>query len=665
MHGNEQIINELLGKYVHRLNKSTRQQFLVNLAARRCDDDSDSDSEGSSVVNEFGDIDNIASSSSSVVQVKVIPQPPRCVALVAPTDDASPEPSHLLQHRSPHKGSKVDPVSKTAKEQQLVTAVIPRVNSSPLLRRAESFRRKAPAAKEGIEARQHEANLSSISSDAIARRPVHQLPTRSALDLKLSKSLSMRSSVYSEADDDISVAASVMSTASIQSALYSTPSTTSTDSQLNVGSNHCYYTQSRREYPPRLPMRGSYVHTSSTKSKRFDVDDTSTVTTEATSMYGSISLSRSMSFESATSFEVLQEVKSKNEESVSSSKVSLPKSSRRSELERLKKLTHIRPMNSESNGSNQKKSLNNIMLTQIDRAEPVMEEKESKPVVPMKSSLKDLKSKRYGLGRVSVSKDTMSVASDWSDSIATASDVSRTYSTCSTVEIEKLPMTAVSKRALLRRHSSSTARARSATRTSSIAEDIGKLTQVQVVDNANTSQPVVARARPQSMSPLRTASTRVGSPIVDRKDITNRLPNHCIVHKKSEEEKEDVMTSVSVPSVSIETKSSSSMSSRAERRRSRSVSRSRVSQSSVQSSRSSSTLRTTPAPSTLRSDPGMGTPPRISSKRLVDKTSSIHMATPPKMLSRTAAPDAIVARSNSPSPMRTSLMKSALIMTSC
>ena len=450
MHGNEQIINELLGKYVHRLNKSTRQQFLVNLAARRCDDDSDSDSEGSRVVDEFGVIDNITSSSSSVEKVKVIPEPPRCVALAAPTDDASPAPSlsQLLQHRSPHSGSKVDSVS--AKEKQLVTAVIPRINSSPLLRRAESFRRKAPAAKEGIEARQHEANLSSISSDAIARRPVHQLPTRSALDLKLSKSLSMRSSVYSEADDDISVAASVMSTASIQSALYSTPSTTSTDSQLNVGSNHCYYTQSRRENPPRLPMRGSYVHTSSTKSKRFDVDDTSTVTTEATSMYGSISLSRSMSFESATSFEVIQEVKSKSVESVmsSSSKLSLPKSSRRSELDRLKKLTHIRPMNSESNGSNQKKSLNNIMLTQIDRAEPVMEEKESKPVVPTKSSLKDLKSKRYGLGRVGVSKDAMSVASDRSDSIATASVVSRTSSsTCSTMDIEKRPMTMVSDRA--------------------------------------------------------------------------------------------------------------------------------------------------------------------------------------------------------------------------
>ena len=664
MHGNEQIINELLGKYVHRLNKSTRQQFLVNLAARRCDDDSDSDSEGSSVVNEFGDIDNIASSSSSVVQVKVIPQPPRCVALVAPTDDASPEPSHLLQHRSPHKGSKVDPVSKTAKEQQLVTAVIPRVNSSPLLRRAESFRRKAPAAKEGIEARQHEANLSSISSDAIARRPVHQLPTRSALDLKLSKSLSMRSSVYSEADDDISVAASVMSTASIQSALYSTPSTTSTDSQLNVGSNHCNYTQLRRENLPRLPMRGSYVHTISTKSKKFDMDDTSTVTTEATSMYGSISLSRSMSFESATSFEVVQEVKSKSVESVmsSSSSVSLPKSSRRSELDRLKKLTHIRPMGSESNGSNQKKSLNNIMLTQIDRTEPVMEEKEAKLVVPTKSSLKDLKSKRYGLGRVSVSKDAMSVASDQSDSIATTSVVSRTSSTCSTVNIEKRSMTAVSNRALLRRHSSA-ARARSATRTTSIAEDIRKVTQVQV-DNVNTSQPVVARARPQSMSPLRTASTRVGSSMVDRKDITNRLSNHCIVHKKLEEEKEDVTTSVSMPSVPIEIKSSSTMSSRAERRRSRSVSRSRVPQSSAQSSRSNSTLRTTPAPTTLRSDPHMGTPPRSAPKILVNKT-SIHMATPPKILSRTAAPDEIVARSASPSPMRTSLMKSALIKKCC
>jgi hypothetical protein len=72
-------------------------------------------------------------------------------------------------------------------------------------------------------------------------------------------------------------------------------------------------------------------------------------------------------------------------------------------------------------------------------------------------------------------------------------------------------------------------------------------------------------------------------------------------------------------------------------------------------------LRATPAPSTLRSDPRMGTPPRISSTRLVTKTSSTHMATPPKMLSRSAAPDEIVVRSNSPSPMRTSLMKSALM----
>ena len=245
MHGNEQIINELLGKYVHRLNKSTRQQFLVNLAARRCDDDSDSDSEGSRVVDEFGVIDNITSSWSSVEQVKVIPEPPRCVALAAPADadDASPAPSHVLQHRSPHNGSKVDSVSTTTKEKQLVTAVIPRVNSSPLLRRAESFRRKVPA-KEGMKAHQHEANLSSISSDAIARRPFHQLPTRSALDLELSKSLSMRSSVYSEADDDISVAASVMSTASIQSALYSTPSA-STDSELNAGTTATTQNQGR------------------------------------------------------------------------------------------------------------------------------------------------------------------------------------------------------------------------------------------------------------------------------------------------------------------------------------------------------------------------------------------------------------------------------------
>jgi hypothetical protein len=673
MHGNEQVINELLGKYVQRLNKSTRQQFLVNVAARRCEDDDSSDSDGSRIVDEVEGTDEVG---VSVQQVKVIPRPPRCAAWApAPTCTDAPALSNLDLHRlslSGGPGAKTIPPSMPEKEQKPSTASIPRVRSSPLLRRAESFGRMSPA-KENFEALHHADTVSSSSYDTNAHRTA-RLPKRNSLDLRLSKSLSMRSSSFAEVDDDVSVAASVMSTASIQSALYMT-TTTSVDnsSNLNVVSNHTC------EQLPRLPMRGSYVQATYTKSprgKKFDMDDTSTVTTEATSMYSSISMSRSISFESAASYEALKADKSKIEASVSSSRVS-SHGSRRSELDRLKKLTLIRPTNSESKMNQEKKSLDNFMSKiknekkQLDgtnykvRGESTIDGNEAKQAVSSRTSLKDLKSKRYGVGRVNVTeRNTLSVASD--RSVGTVSGESRTSSTCSTVEAGNRPTTAVARRALLRRHSMS--RARSATRTttnSSTVEDIGMLTQVQS-DTVNASRAVVGRGRPHSMSPLRTTSSRVGSPMVERKDIKKRLPKHCIAQQFEEQKKEATCSVPTPPPVAMETKSSTAMSSRAEWRRSRSVSRSRPVPPPSPTKRSSSTMRTTPSPTVFNADPCMGTPPRSAPKSLANRNSTKTMSTSAsKTQPRTAVSDEIATPSISSSPMITSLMKSALVKRNC
>ncbi len=652
MYGNEQIINELLGKYVHRLNKSTRQQFLVSLAARRCDDDNASSSEGSSVVEEVGGID-IDALSSSEDKITVIARPPRC-AVLEPTD-ASPDclkPSNVDQRRSSlsgEQGSNTIPTSMSMKEQKPITTTIPRVHTSPLLRRAEALSRKT-LAREDLKAHPHD--VSSIKFDANARRVV-LLPNHAALDIKLSKSLSKKSSSFAELDDDISVAASAMSTASIQSVLHLT-TTTSEDSQQNVVSNNCY-TNSRSGQRPHRPMRGINVHASYNKnrcSKKSDMDDTSTITTEATSMYSSTSLSRSMSFESAVSYEVLQVDKSKNEEYIIGSKVSLPKSSRRSELHRLRKLTLIRPTNYEGKTLNpEKKSLEHCMSNKIEETQVdsvgYNTDKKSKQIVPTRTSLKDLKSKRYGSGRLPGCNNALTVASDRT---SIASVEAQTANRCITSEAENRPRTAVVKRALLRRSTSH----------ASISNEkvICKLTEEQP-KNAITSAGI-GRARSHSTSPLRAVSSREESLIVDKKALKNCLLDHYITQSSKGLTKE-AMNSVPMPVVSIETKNiTTAMSSRAERRRSRSVSRSRNVTPSSPTKPSRSALITTPAPSHL------GTPPRSASKRWVNTTLTPTMiTTPPIMMPRTAASDGTAAPSALSSLTRTSLMKSALVKKSC
>jgi hypothetical protein len=639
MHGNEQIINELLGKYVHRLNKSTRQQFLVSVAARRCDDDNDSNSEGSSVAEEVGGIDRNALPSSEE-QITGIARTTQFAGL-EPTD-ASPDcfkPSNADQRRSSPSGEhELNTIlaSIPMKEQKPIATTIPRVHSSPLLRRAEALSRKT-LSREDLKA--HPLGVSSIKFDHDARRVV-LLPNRPALDLKLSKSLSMKSSSFADVDDCISVAASVMSTASIQSALYLT-TTASEDSQPNVERNYCH-TNSTSEQTPRLPMRGSYVHATYNKnllSNKCDMDDASTVTTEATSMYSSISLSRSISFETAASYEVLQVAKSKTDQSMIGSKVSLRKNSRRSELDRLRKLTLIRPTNYESRILNQEnKSLDDFMSNKIEKT-PVdsmgynIDEK-PKEIAPTRTSLKDLKSKRYGSKRVPGDNNTLSVTSDCTN---IANVETQTANLCITSEVENRPRTAVATRALLRR---STTRASSA-------------------KNAITSASI-GRARPLSMSPLRTVSPREESSIVDEKALKSRLSDHYI-RQSSEGQTKGAMNSVPMPVVSIEIKSiTTAMSSRAERRRSRSVSRSRNVPPSSPTNQSSSALMTSPAPSHL------GTPPRSASKRLVNKTlTPTTITTPPKMMPQTAASNGTAAPSALSSLSRTSLMKSALVKMSC
>lgn len=628
MHGNEQIINELIGKYVHRLNKSTRQQFLVNLAARRCDDDDDvdSNSEGSSVVDEVGGMDNIELSSSEE-QVTAAPRPPR-YAVLAPSA-SSPEyfkSSSGNQRRALLSGeqlSKTVLASVPMTKQAPAFATISRVHSSPILRRAEALTRKTTE-RENLEAR-YDTNKH--------RLVLH--PNRPTLDHKLSKSISQRSSSFTEVDDDISIAASAMSTESIQSALYLT-STISEDYQPNL----VVYAPSKSNHQPRLPMRGSYVHATynkSLRSKKFDTDDTSTVTTEAISMFSGISLSRSTSFESAASYEVLQVDKSKGKESIRSYDASLSKNSRRSELNRLKKLTLICPTNSEGKSWNPEKKIENSQTESMGR-ESIVADNKAMQVIPARTSLKDLKSKRYSLGRVNAPEGNETMKAAFGHPGSTAVVESETVSTRSKLEDGNRPMTAIAKRALLRRHSTSRAQSATQTNTFATSEDSSKYT------HAPTDK--MKKVRSHSMSPLQLTSSRVGSPMVDDRDIKNRSSN-CGIARTPEEQKKEAAPPMPRSLVSIETNCSSAISSRAERRRSRSVSRSRTVPPSSPCKRLSPSLNTT----AINSNSHMGTPPRCA-KRFVNKTSTSTMTPTPS--------DDITSPSISSSPMRTSLMRSAL-----
>lgn len=674
MPGNEDIINELLGKYVQRLNKSTRQQFLVNLAARRCEEDG-SDSDGSSFDDEGGEIVN---NSRSVVTYP----PARHSKLADIPALASPEytkPSVPRQEHEHAYGRKKKPESEinsasTPPNQKSVTLAISKVPSSPLTRRAESFRRKTPE-KSGIETPHHVVRSVSIGPHCRRMMP---LPKSRGLDLKLTKKSMKRSSIR-EFDDDVSVAASVMSTTSIMSALSMTVcSNPSMDSKPSISN----YMQSKKESPTKIPMGGSYVNVNHAKSlgKKFDADDVSTVTTEATSIYGSFSLSQSMSFESATSKSsttkykldnatemtfVASDVQSKCEESESSSKVTPTTTNRRrSEIDRLKKLTLICPTTSQSFSLNREKKASDDGLLDKHSAKNHTCSDERKASsdstigsnvantsTPTKMSLRDLKSKRFGSGRVNATdrelKRSISTGSVGRYQLVDTIHTDGSKLTKDEATKPTMPSMAVTRRASSR----STSRSRSTTRSTS--STTGENMQHVQSDNRNTIE-LARRVRSNSMSPL--ISSRARSPKFDQKEIINQFPNDALsreVQKKS--------------SVVIETKSRTPSSSRAERRRSRSASR--PSQAIPQFSppkqsiltQRTSTLVTSAKTLSLNAGTIKGTPPRGAPKNL-DGTSAANAikttasTTPP----RTAGSDNIVRLANpASSPLMTSLMKSA------
>lgn len=314
------------------MSMSARQLFLANLASRRFDE-SDSDGDGSSA-NDDDDDDGSDASSGDGDDANIYEQnddisladqllkvtPPRNDAVVSALFRAKSHSSLLrkqincvnINSAETNKSTPTPTEAQVEHKPTMTMAVIPQVPSSPLLRRAESFRRKASDRQNNkVDTNNNNhpiRHVRSFSHDTNARRMVHlHRPSIHELDSKLlSNSLSMSSS-FTDLNDDISAVTSVISTASIKS-LHSrttTTTTTTTAPQKQMANN---IVQSRREHLPRRPSTmgaGAATSKSFVKSRPADIhnmDDTSTVATEAiTSFSGSLSLSHSKSFESSTS----------------------------------------------------------------------------------------------------------------------------------------------------------------------------------------------------------------------------------------------------------------------------------------------------------------------------------------------------------------------------
>ena len=310
---------------------SARQLFLANLASRRFDE-SDSDGDGSSANDDDDDDDDESDASSgdddddniyeqndeiSLADQLLKVTPPRNDVVVSALFRAKTKShSSLLRKQMCVIGAESNKSTPTPTEAEhkptMTMAVIPQVPMSPLLRRAESFRRKASDRQNNKADTNNNNNnnnnnpirhVRSFSHDTNARRIMVHRPNIHELDSKLlSNSLSMSSS-FTDMNDDISAVTSVISTASIKSLHSRTTTTTATIPQKQ----NANIIQSRREHLPRRPSTmGAGAATSKSFVKRpvdnINMDDTSTVATEAiTSFSGSLSLSHSKSFESSTS----------------------------------------------------------------------------------------------------------------------------------------------------------------------------------------------------------------------------------------------------------------------------------------------------------------------------------------------------------------------------
>lgn len=377
---------------------SARQKFLADLASRRFDDsDSDgSSSFSSSSVDEESaasdayddevDFDEIDDTSLADQLLKVTP--PRNAlpesdgaAYIERVKPLFREQSHSSNLRKQISVNYAESKPAPTKAELTPTiSVIPQVPSSPLLRRAESFRRNKTQPNTPTR------HMRSFSHDINERRMVNRP--------NLSKSVSMSSS-FAEINDDLSAVTSVISTASINSALGVPISTSKKSSTV----------QPRREHLPRRPTSGgSNINAATSKNfvKRSDTEDTSTEATEVTSSFSaSLSLSHSKSFESSTS-----------------------KSSASKELERLKRLSiggkkmdknyaacdateegfELQVDFSKSDVSENSSDVSSIFWSsrgrQIDRTNKVSQISPAtsgkKALNPGRMSLKDLKMKRYG-----------------------------------------------------------------------------------------------------------------------------------------------------------------------------------------------------------------------------------------------------------------------------
>ncbi len=365
---------------------SARQLFLANLASRRFDE---FDSDGSSADDDDDDSD---ASDDIVVGVNDDSSLADHLLKVTPPRNAESETRSLFRDKSHSSQICVNNAETESKSKPTLTeaerkptiAVIPQVPSSPLMRRAESFRRKASDRQENKVDKTHPnkptRHVRSFSHDINARRTVHR------------KSLSTSSS-FTEMNDELTAVTSTISVASINAALSMTiPNKNNT-------------IQTRREHLPRCPTTGgsiAMVATSKSFTMRSDLDDTSTEATEAiTSFSGSLSLSNSKSFESSTS-----------------------KSSASKELERLKRLS-IGGIKRNNNVYDTKEVIIGGYEMQVDMSRSDISEKSSERSLVMKSrgrdvdrlnkftetnspifeqtlikpgrmSLKELKSRRYG-----------------------------------------------------------------------------------------------------------------------------------------------------------------------------------------------------------------------------------------------------------------------------